>query len=228
MSGSLAEDSLAEDSLAEDLWLENQDLVIACLQHPFVQGIGDGSLPKSKFAYYVGQDAFFLEAFARAYSIAAAKVADWQDFSIFHGLASGVLQELNLHQAYAKEWGIDLRQIEPAIATRRYIDFLVSTAWSQEIGVTAIAMLPCMKLYAFLGQKLAGVCVSDHLPDHAYSGWIHTYSSAEFTPLVNQLSELSDRYAAPISLARSTYRYAMQCELDFFQTAWDQPSTKQG
>ncbi len=219
-------------NLSEDLWLENQNLAIACLKHPFVQGIGDGSLPKSKFAYYVGQDAFFLEAFARAYSIAAAKVSDWQDFNIFHDLASGVLQELKLHQDYAEEWGVDLRQIEPAVATRRYTDFLVSTAWSQEVGVTAIAMLPCMKLYAFLGQNLAGGCIlgnlPSNLPNHAYSGWIQTYSSAEFMPLVTQLSELSDRYSAPVSLARSTYRYAMQCELDFFQTAWDQPLTKQG
>ncbi|MBW4659619.1 MAG: TenA family protein [Drouetiella hepatica Uher 2000/2452] len=208
-------------NLFEDLWLENQDLAIACLQHPFVQGIGDGSLPKSKFAYYVGQDAFFLEAFARAYSIAAAKVADWQDFNVFHDLADGVLQELKLHQGYANEWEVDLRQIEPGAATRRYTDFLASTAWSQEVGVTAIAMLPCMKLYAFLGQKLAHDNILAKQPDHAYSGWIQTYSSAEFMPLVAQLSELGDRYDIPTSLARSTYRYAMECELDFFQSAWE-------
>jgi thiaminase (transcriptional activator TenA) len=204
-------------NLAEDLWLENQDLAIACLQNSFVQGIRDGSLPKSKFGYYVGQDAFFLEAFARAYSIAAAKVADWQGFNIFHDLAGGVLQELKLHQGYANEWDIDLRQVEPGASTRRYTDFLLATAWSQDVGITAIAMLPCMRLYAFLGQKLA----NGGIPDHAYSDWIRTYSSAEFTPLTEQLAGLSDRYAALTPLARSTYRYAMQCELDFFQTAWE-------
>ncbi|RMF65135.1 MAG: TenA family protein, partial [Cyanobacteria bacterium J069] len=67
-------------NLAETLWQDNQDLAIACLEHPFVQGIGDGSLDKSKFSKYVGQDAFFLEAFARAYSIAAAKAPDWRGF----------------------------------------------------------------------------------------------------------------------------------------------------
>ena len=64
-------------SLATTLWQTHQDLAVACLHHPFVQGIGDGTLPRATFAYYVGQDAFFLEAFARAYSIAAAKVQDW-------------------------------------------------------------------------------------------------------------------------------------------------------
>ncbi|HEY9629395.1 MAG TPA: TenA family protein [Coleofasciculaceae cyanobacterium] len=204
-------------NLAAELWLENQDLAIACLHNPFVQGIGDGSLPPSKFAYYVGQDAFFLEAFARAYSIAAAKVQDWQGFNIFHDLAGGVLQELKLHQGYASNWGIELQQVEPGTATRRYTDFLLATAWSQDVGTTAIAMLPCMKLYAFLGQKLA----DGGIPNHAYSSWIQTYSSAEFTPLAEQLEQLGDRYATLTPLTRSTYRYAMQCELDFFQMAWE-------
>lgn len=46
-------------SLATDLWAKNQPLAQACLQNPFVQGLADGSLTKAKFAYYVGQDAFF-------------------------------------------------------------------------------------------------------------------------------------------------------------------------
>jgi thiaminase/transcriptional activator TenA len=80
-------------TLSNELWVVNQDLAQACLEHPFVRGIGDGTLEQVKFAYYVGQDAFFLEAFARAYSIAAAKAPDWLGFTTFHNLASGVLEE---------------------------------------------------------------------------------------------------------------------------------------
>lgn len=70
------------------------------------------SIDKS-LLFIFGQDAFFLEAFARAYSIAAAKSANWQDFSTFHRLADGVLTELNLHQSYALKWGVNLREIQP-------------------------------------------------------------------------------------------------------------------
>lgn len=206
-------------SLAAALWDSHQDLATACLNHPFVQGIGNGSLPKPNFAYYVGQDAYFLEAFARAYSIAAAKVSDWQGFQIFHDLAGGVLQELHLHQDYAAAWGVDLQQVEPGLATRRYTDFLLATAWSQEVGVTAVAMLPCMRLYAFLGQSLA----QGGIPEHPYSDWIRTYSSEQFQPLAERLAELTEQYASPTPLVQSTYRYAMQCELEFFEAAWRQP-----
>lgn len=206
-------------SIAIQLWQANQDLAVACLNHPFVQGIGNGTLPKSNFAYYVGQDAFFLAAFARAYSIAAAKVGNWSGFNTFHELAGGVLQELKLHQGYANQWGVDWQTVQPGTATRRYTDFLLATAWSQEVGVTTAAMLPCMRLYAFLGQSLA----ENGIPTHAYSDWIQTYSSDEFEPLAQQLATLADNYATLTPLVQSTYRYAMQCELDFFQAAWAQP-----
>ncbi len=70
-------------TVSSELWQANLDLAQACLKHPFVQGIADGTLERKKFAYYVGQDAFFLEALARAYSIVAAKSPDWKDLGFF-------------------------------------------------------------------------------------------------------------------------------------------------
>ncbi len=203
-------------SLSQQLWNTNQDLVQASFQNPFVQSIGDGSLPKDKFAYYVGQDAFFLEAFARAYSVAAAKAPDWDSFNTFHTLAGGVLEELNLHKGYAQTWNVDITTVEPGTATRQYTDFLLATAWSQPVGVTAAAMSPCMRLYAYLGQQLA----KDGVPDHAYRDWIVTYSSDEFEPLAQQLEALVDALAEDSEPVSSAYRYAMVCERDFFQAAW--------
>lgn len=205
-------------NLSQRLWQANQDLAQACLAHPFVQGIADGTLPQEKFAYYVGQDAFFLEAFARAYTLAAAKAPDWQGFTTFHELAGGVLSELRLHDNYAQAWGVSLATVQPGGATRRYTDFLLATAWSQPVGVTAIAMSPCMRLYAFIGQTLA----QPSIPDHAYGDWIRTYSSHDFEPLAAQLETLVDHYSPDNELAATTFRYAMQCEYDFFDAAWQQ------
>ncbi|MBE9124803.1 MULTISPECIES: TenA family protein [unclassified Coleofasciculus] len=204
-------------TISTDLWQSNQDLAQACLENPFVQGIATGTLERVKFAYYVGQDAFFLEAFARAYSLAAAKCPDWEGFNTFHYLAGGVLEELRLHQGYATEWGVDLQQVEPATATRRYTDFLLATAWGNDIGLVTVAMTPCMQLYAFLGQQLA----KDGIPNHLYANWIRTYSSPEFEQLAEQLESLTERYATTLlSSVKSIYRYAMVCERDFFQAAW--------
>lgn len=209
-------------SRSNELWQTHQNLVQACLQHPFVQGIASGTLSRAKFAYYVGQDAFFLEAFARAYSIAAAKAPDWEGFTTFHQLAAGVLTELELHQHYAASWGVDLRTGEPGVATRRYTDFLQATAWSSDSGTTAIAMLPCMRLYSFLGQQLA----QPSIPQHQYSDWIKTYSSPEFDQLASQLETLANRYLPLNANSEAIYRYALQCERDFFEMAWNSSYTE--
>ncbi|MDZ8238991.1 MAG: TenA family protein [Nostoc sp. ChiQUE01a] len=203
-------------TLSNELWAANQDLAKVCLEHPFVQGIGDGTLEQAKFAYYVGQDAFFLEAFARAYSIAAAKAPDWVGFTTFHNLAGGVLAELELHSGYASQWGVNLHSVEPGGATRRYTDFLLATAWGTDVGLTAAAMSPCMRLYAFLGEQLA----VNGIPNHQYADWIRTYSSVDFEPLAQQLESLVENYARDNAVVHSTYRYAMLCEYDFFQAAW--------
>jgi thiaminase/transcriptional activator TenA len=204
-------------TLSKDLWQANQDLAQACLEHPFVQGIARGTLPHERFVYYVGQDAFYLEAFARAYSLAGVKAPDWENFLAFHTLASGAFEERHLHEGYAAEWGIDLNSVEPGRITRRYTDFLLATAWGHAVGVTSVAMSPCMRLYAFLGQELA----RNGIPDHAYAGWIRAYSSPDVENLAQGLERLADRYASDTPLVRSTYRYAMLCERDFFQAAWE-------
>lgn len=203
-------------SVSNELWQANKDLAHACLEHPFVQGIADGTLERKKFAYYVGQDAFFLAAFARAYSIAAAKAPDWEGFNVFHNLAGSVLEEIRLHETYATAWGVDLRSVEPEPATRRYTDFLLATAWGSDVGVTTAAMSPCMSLYGFLGQQLS----QGGVPEHAYADWILTYSSPEFEQSAQQLEKLADRCTSATPMVHSTYRYAMLCEREFFQAAW--------
>jgi len=201
---------------SQQLWQQNQDLVQASLNHPFGQGIADGSLDQRCFAFYVAQDAFFLESFARAYSIAAAKATDWQGFNTFHTLAGGVLEELNLHQGYAQKWGVELQKVTPSTATRRYTDFLLATAWGSEVGITACAMTPCMRLYHFLGTELAKKGVGNH----QYSEWIKTYKGEEFRQLVTTLEKLVNNYVTSIEKANGYYRYALLCERDFFGAVW--------
>jgi len=179
--------------------------------------LADGSLSRKRFAYYVSQDVFFLKAFARGYSIAGAKAPDWEGFCTLHALADGVLEEMKLHDKYAAEWGVDVVNVAPGAATRRYTDFLLATAWAYDTGITVVALSPCMRLYAYLGQQLA----QKNPPEHQYIDWIRTYSSPDIENLAQQLEKLTDRYVSDTPRVRTTYRYAMECERDFFQAAFD-------
>ena len=141
--------------LAARLWEANSDLARVALGDHFVRGVADGSLPAECFKAYVAQDAFFLEAFARAYALALARSPDRHGLETFHTLITGVLNELRLHASYAARLGVDLTNVEPGLATLAYTDFLLATAGLGSVGETCAAMTPCMRLYAFLGQALA-------------------------------------------------------------------------
>jgi thiaminase/transcriptional activator TenA len=202
--------------LAAALWTANTDLADACLADRFVLGIADGTLPIECFRTYVAQDAYFLDAFARAYALALARSPDRHGLEQFHALIDGVVEELRLHARYAARWQVDLTRATPAEATRAYTDFLLATASLQGVGETCAAMTPCMRLYAFLGQQLAAVG-AQALARNPYHEWIETYAAPEFEALAATLEGLLERYATESEAVRAAYRRAMQLELAFFQ-----------
>lgn len=203
--------------LSSDLWQANLDLAQSCLEHPFIQGIADGTLPRKQFAYYVGQDIIYLEALARVYAIAAARSPDWKSFCTLSGVIDSIHEELDLYKNYAVEWKIDIQMMNISVTTRRYTEFLFATAWNNDTGLIATALAPCARLYMFLGQKIA----QKGIPDHAYSDWIRANSKSAAEGLTQRLEHLTDRFAHAAPLVYSTYRYSLTCELEFFQAAWD-------
>jgi len=201
--------------LSAELWQANARVAEACLRHPFVQGIASGELPLDRFRFYVGQDAYFLDAFARAYALLLAKAPDREGMVAFKELLDGALEELNLHRGYAQRWGIDL-QPAPAPATSAYTDFLLRTAALEPVGHGVAAQTPCMRLYAYLGAQLQPV-LRESSP---YADWVRTYASPEFGRLADRLEALLDRYGGDRPRLEELYRRAMELEYAFFDAAW--------
>jgi thiaminase/transcriptional activator TenA len=201
--------------LSVELWADNADLARAALEHGFVRGVADGTLPRAAFQGYILQDAFFLEAFARAYALALARCPDREGLGEFFSLLSGVLDELRLHRTYAASWGVKVADTVPGLATLAYTDFLLATAALGSVGETCAAMTPCMRLYAYLGQSLTLSAIGAN----PYSEWINTYAAPEFDALAAKLEALLDRYASDSPRLRSIYRRAMALEVAFFDAA---------
>ena len=202
-------------SLAARLWAANADLAAAALEHPFVQGLGNGTLPRQAFSTYVGQDALFLECFARAYALALVRAPDRETLEVFADLVTGVREELRLHASYAREWGAD-RPVAPLPATSAYTDFLLATATLGDVGQVCAAMTPCMRLYAHLGLRLAATGTGG-----PYSAWVRTYADEAFADLARSLEAQLDRHASDDPSTAATYRRAMELELAFFDAAID-------
>lgn len=198
-------------SLAASLWAANRNAAERILAHGFVRGLGDGSLPVDCFKAYVAQDAYFLEAFARAYGFCLANSTAREDLQDFAELIAGVLEELKLHAAYAARWQVALDGVTPIAATRAYVDFLLETARRGHLGETIAAMTPCMRLYAFLGRTLSAGRVAPR-----YAEWVTTYADPGFESLAARLETLLDKHATDSIAVRDNYARAMDLEYGFF------------
>ena len=198
-------------SLAAQLWKANGDWAGKILAHRFVQGLGDGALPVASFKSYVAQDAYFLDAFARAYAFCLAHGTSRDDLYGFSELIAGVLEELKLHKSYTERLQVTLDGVTPMPATQAYVDFLLGTAKRGDLGETIAGMTPCMRLYAFLGQALARKDVAP-----AYADWVKTYADPGFETLAVRLEGLLDLHAADTPAVRVNYRRAMELEYGFF------------
>ncbi len=198
------------------MWEGNAEMARACLSHPFVRGIADGTLRLESFKFYVGQDAFFLDSFCRAYALATAKAPDAEAMRSTVRFLEGALEELKLHGSYARRWGIELKP-KPAPVTRAYADFLLRVAWSEPFHRILAAMMPCMKLYFYLGCELK----PEANPGSPYLDWVKTYSDPMFGELVEEMEGLYDRTAPSLDpTAEENYRNAMELELAFFEQAY--------
>ena len=77
------------------------------------------------------------------------------------------------------------------------------------------AMVPCMRLYSWIGKSLLNFGYHDR-----YKDWISTYSDKNFENLAKSLETLINKSEDSNDLEKGNYLYkrAMELELDFFNT----------
>ena len=81
-------------SLFEHLKADAADEWRAYVDHSFVRGLGDGTLPRNCFRHYLVQDYLFLIQFARAYALAAYKAPDLEALRHKAATLNAILDEM--------------------------------------------------------------------------------------------------------------------------------------
>jgi thiaminase/transcriptional activator TenA len=174
--------------LSDELYAAAEPIWAAQLEHPFVKGIGDGTLDESLFKRWVLQDYRYLKEFARVFAWAAAKATRLESMSWYAAVLNLTLNtEMALHREYAARFGLtpaDLEKEPMWPTTRAYTDFLVRTAADGDMLDLLAALLPCAWGYVCLAQRLAQARPPE---DQRYVDWINQYASEEFAEAADWL-----------------------------------------
>ena len=213
-------------SFTDDLTDIGDPIWDGILDHPMVEQLGEGTLDEAPFRYWVRQDYVYLVEYARLFAYGAASAPNLERMGTFAELLDSTIHtEMDLHRAYAADFGIseaELENTDPSPTTRAYTDFLIRTATTGSFGDLVAALLPCMWGFNVTGKRLA----EDGLPDHeGYADWIEMYAGEEFTELTEWCKDLMDDVAAESTGTdreryRDLFRTSGQYEYLFWDAAW--------
>ncbi len=191
--------SLSGSGFTTELWRSIEGIYAAILDHPFIRGLTDGSLPRDRFRHYVVQDALYLRDYARALSLAGVRSPDEEALVMFDEHAVGAIKvERSLHESFFRDFGITEEEVgrTPMAPTNlAYTSYLLRVASLGDYHEVLGAVLPCYWIYAEVGRAL----LERGSPDPMYRRWIDTYGGEEFNELVRAVLELTDRACAGLN-----------------------------
>ena len=213
--------------LSVELWARIERIYDAILDHPFIGGLTEGSLPSEAFRFYVIQDVHYLREYARALSVCAAKAPAEPEIAMFNQHAAGAIEvERSLHDSFLRDLGVTAHELAAtplAPTNRAYTSYLLAAAYGGSFAEALGAVLPCYWIYWEVGKAL-GERGSQH---PLYRRWIETYGGEEFAEIVEAVLGLTDRLGPRLSDGEregmaerfvATSRY----EWMFWDAAWRQ------
>jgi len=217
-------------SFTGELWEDIAGIYAAILAHPFLAGLSDGSLARDAFAFYVVQDALYLQRYAHALAAVASRAPDTAGTQMFARHAADVIAvERELHGSLLTGLGIDPATIaaaEPAPTNLAYTSYLLATVTGGSYAEAVGAVLPCYWIYWEVGKHL----LARGSPDPSYQRWIDTYGGADFGATVQDVLAVTDALGPGLGLAeharvhqhfRTTSRYEwMFWDMGYRMESW--------
>ena len=197
------------------------------LEHPFVVALGNGSLPRANFEFYIRQDALFLDELTKTFAYATTKTTDHEEMEQFGKyLLNTLLVEAELHHRYGERFGLtptEMATTRMAPTNYAYTRHLLSIAATATLPELLTAILPCAWIYAEVGRHLVGN--TPPAPDHPYADWLATYASPDFDAVGTWIRERLDLRATSISSEQEARLYEIfltstRYEWLFWDMAW--------
>jgi thiaminase (transcriptional activator TenA) len=214
-----------ERRFTDELWDAVRDIYGKTLTHPFLTGLQDGTLARSKFQFYLLQDSLYLGAFGKALRVLADKAPDKQWAADLRRDAAEALDvEKAMHGQILASFGVSAAQargVAMAPVNYAYTNHLLLACSQGSFLEGLSAMLPCYWIYWEVGKHLA----KRGSKDAAYQRWISQYAGPEYGKTVERVLGVTNRVAqgAPAAArerAKDLFVLSARYEYQFWDMGW--------
>ncbi|WPC08062.1 thiaminase II [Globicatella sp. PHS-GS-PNBC-21-1553] len=165
------------------------------LEHPFVKGLGEGTLAKEKFQRWLTQDYVYLVEYSKLMALGVAKSTDLSMMRSFSKALFGTLEmEMELHRQFSAQFGIseaELLQTKMWPTNTAYTSYMLNHAQAGGAEYAVTALLTCAWSYAYVGEAVA----KQSPENNPYQQWIDMYAGEEFQTLATDMKNLMDKMA---------------------------------
>lgn len=208
-----------------ELWQAIAPLYAKTLQHPFLQGLQDGSLARAKFQHYLMQDALYLGAFSKALRELARRAprAEWKA-QFERDATESITVEKEMHSGILSSYGVTQQQMSAtrmSAVNRAYTVHLLAACSREPFAAAVAAMLPCYWIYWEVGKQLK----KSGSANKEYQRWIDQYAGEEYGETVRRVIGILDAAVegAPQEVrerCRRLFVRSSQFEYEFWDSAW--------
>ncbi len=197
--------------------------------HPFVRGIGDGTLDMEKFRYYMVQDYKYLIDYAKVFALGVAKAQDMETMGLFAGYVHQILHgEMEIHRGYMKRLGIapeDAEAAPAALDNISYTAYMLKVAYEGGPADIAAAILSCALSYEHIAKRI--VAKHPRAAEHPFYGeWVSGYADEGYCAANRELIALTERLTTDCTEAQlrrleDIFTVCSRYEAAFWDMAWE-------
>lgn len=171
---------------------EISDIQSAIMKHPFIVGLGNGTLPEKNFIYYVIQDTLYLREYSRILMLVGERMSS-ADHRNFFTRQSKIVREVEMgemHFRFLSGKGIDPEGQEMSFTTSAYSDHMYKhAAYGTELQAI-LSVLPCYLIYLDVADNIKA---SQGIPEE-YATWVKEYSSDRYRKSVERISGIVNEF----------------------------------
>lgn len=163
------------------------------IEHDFVKGLDDGSLPQKAFLHYMVQDYVYLVHYARAWALGVVKAESIEEMRLCAATVDSLINhEFSLHIKTCAAQGINeesLFNAKEEMETIAYTRYVLDSGLQSDFLDLILVLAPCAFGYGEVGLAFKDKDISGH----PYEKWIETYRGDAFQDVCVKVGRLLDQ-----------------------------------